>query len=546
MIKTNKISLLVCLAIGLLMRPAFTLAQTETTLREDQKSVVVLDLRVNQLIKEFVAAGFQEERFGGIKFSGPFAGTSLAQIERVYGATCLPKDITTLKQILADQRLEDFPVFSSVAWQALTNGCFLQIKMVDKATTDEVEKRWKKKGPKLKMGEFEYDIPWGQTKDDAFFAHRVDETTIEFGSKEFLQQANRNFFTDRINAAYQPSAGDPVRLILDLETRQDLLKEVIKLGKKEVPRAAYAYLRLVESLKSLTLTFSFDSENLLSLIAEANSDSDAEEFAGGVDSLLQLGKIGFGTIFSQVSRGAPDGAREPLAMFKGMVDGLGTDRSAATVKVLLKKPENFVAMLGQFTKASAEQLKVTTRKNMVREATVAVQSYAKNKKHLPFKADPERAHQSISWRVKLLPFMRNSRIARRMDMTKAAGEAPNAQFTNKMPKPFGTDGSLANVLWIKSEVDSFADVKDGTANTIMLIESPAGRPWIENKPLTVDEAVAMVKGLSEGQQLFVGLYDGSTAMVTNRIADETLRNLLSPNDGNEVDDSWKQTMEKKQ
>ena len=80
----------------------------------------------------------------------------------------------------------------------------------------------------------------------------------------------------------------------------------------------------------------------------------------------------------------------------------------------------------------------------------------------------------------------------------------------------------------------------------MLIESPAGRPWIENKPLTVDEAVAMVKGLSEGQQLFVGLYDGSTAMVTNRIADETLRNLLSPNDGNEVDDSWKQTIEKKQ
>ena len=61
MIKTKKISLLVCLAIGLLMRPAYTLAQSQTTLREDQKSVAVLDLRVDQLMKEFVAAGVDAE-----------------------------------------------------------------------------------------------------------------------------------------------------------------------------------------------------------------------------------------------------------------------------------------------------------------------------------------------------------------------------------------------------------------------------------------------------------------------------------------------------
>ena len=538
-IKTKKISLLVCLAIGLLMQPAYILAQSQTTLREDQKSVAVIDLRVDKLMKEFVAAGVNAERFSGAKLSGPFAGTSVSQVDRVYGATCLPKDISTLKQILADPNLKGFPVFSSVACQALTNGCFLQIKLVDKAVADDVEARWKKKSLNMKVGKFDHDIPWGQKEDKDFFAHRVDETTIEFGSKEYLQQADRSFFTDRLAAVYQSSAGDALRLILDLETRQQLLKEVIKLGKKEVPRPTHAYLDLVESLKSMNLGFSFGSEDLLRLVAEANGDSDAAEFAEGINSLLQLGKVGAGTLFSQISRDAPEGAREPMAMIKGMIDGLAAEQSGTTVKVLLKKPENFVAMLGQFAEVNAEHMKINNRMSLVRKVALTINSYEKIKKQLPFNSDAKDAHQSISWRVKLLPFIKKRKMASQMDLLKPASESPNTQFAEGMPKDFGTDKRLSNVLWVQSGVDTLADVKDGTANTIMLIESPEGRPWIENKPLTVDEAVAMVKGLSEGQDLVVGLYDGSVSMVTSQISEETLRNLFIPNDGNAVDNSWK-------
>ena len=538
-IKTKKISLLVCLAIGLLMQPAYILAQSQTTLREDQKSVAVIDLRVDKLMKEFVAAGVNAERFSGAKLSGPFAGTSVSQVERVYGATCLPKDISTLKQILADPNLKGFPVFSSVACQALTNGCFLQIKLVDKAVADDVEARWKKKSLNMKVGKFDHDIPWGQKEDKDFFARRVDETTIEFGSKDYLQQANRSFFTDRLNAVYQSSTGDALRLILDLETRRELLKETIKLGKKEVPRPTHAYLDLVESLKSMNLGFSFGSEDLLRLVAEANGDSDAAEFAEGINSLLQLGKVGAGTLFSQISRDAPEGAREPMAMIKGMIDGLAAEQSGTTVKVLLKKPENFVAMLGQFAEVNAEHMKINNRMSLVRKVALTINSYEKIKKQLPFNSDAKDAHQSISWRVKLLPFIKKRKMASQMDLLKPASESPNTQFAEGMPKDFGTDKRLSNVLWVQSGVDTLADVKDGTANTIMLIESPEGRPWIENKPLTVDEAVAMVKGLSEGQDLVVGLYDGSVSMVTSQISEETLRNLFIPDDGNAVDNSWK-------
>ena len=538
MIKTKKISLLVCLAIGLLMRPANTVAQSETTLREDQKSAILLDLRVGKLMEEFIAAGFQKDSLGGIKLSGPFENVSVSQIERVYGGTSLPKDLTTLSQILADPRLEDFPVFSSIALQGLTNGCFVQIKLVDKAVADEVEARWKKRSPKISMGKFSYAISWGQEEDKVFFARRIDDTTLELGTKSYLQQANRSFFTDRLNAAYKSSPDHALRLIFDLDTRREILKEIVKLEKKEVPRTAHAYLGLVESLKSVTLTFSFDTENLMSLIAEANDKSSAEEFADGIDSLLQIGKIGFGPVYKQMAQGVPESARQPLAMVKGMIDELATDRSDATVKLLVKKPENFVAMLGQFSKSSERQLAVATRQNGIQQAARAVGRYAEKKKHMPFKADPERAHQTISWRVKLLPFMSKLRLSRQMDM-KVSAKVLNRKFADKMPPNFGFGGKQATVLWIESEVDSLADVKDGAANTVMLIETPQGRPWIENKPLSVDEAVAMVKGLGDGQELFVALYDGTVSKVSNQIAEETLRNLFRPNDGNVIDGSWK-------
>ena len=539
MINTKNISLLVCLAIGLLVQPTFTWAQGGTTLREDQRAVVVLDLRIGQLIEEFVAAGFEKERFEGMQLSGPLAATSVSQVERIYGATSLPKDIETLNQIVENSLLKDFPVFPSVAWQALTNGCFLQIKFVDKPAADQVEASWKKKTPKMKMGGFNYNIPWGQKKDDAFFAQRVDEMTIEFGSKGCLLQSDRSFFTDRLNAAYQAAPQEALRLVLDLETRRDVLKNVIKLGKKEVPRTAHAYLELVEILKSVALTHSFNSENLMSLIAEANSDADAEEVAAGLSSVLQIGKVGFATVFSQISRGAPEGAKEPMAMVKGMVDGLKADQSGATVKVLVKKPENFVAMLGQFTKASLAQFEVTSRKNRIRQVALAVSNYSRANKYMPFKADAERAHPSLSWRTKLLPFIKGSRISRKMDMAKAATEAPNAQFANQMPKVFGADGALSNVMWVQSKADSLGDVTDGASNTIMVIESPQGRPWLVNKPVTIDEAVAMVKGLADGEELYVGLYDSSVSTVTSEIAESTLRSLLDPSDGNAIDASWK-------
>ena len=110
----------------------------------------------------------------------------------------------------------------------------------------------------------------------------------------------------------------------------------------------------------------------------------------------------------------------------------------------------------------------------------------------------------------------------------------------EMPEIFGPDGKVSGVSWIKSEVGGFGDLTDGSSNTIMLIENPKGGPWLENKPLTIDEAVKLVTGLTDGKELTVAFYDGSCYKISNRVPEKTLRNLFDPKDGNAVDDSWQQ------
>jgi len=54
--------------------------------------------------------------------------------------------------------------------------------------------------------------------------------------------------------------------------------------------------------------------------------------------------------------------------------------------------------------------------------------------------------------------------------------------------------------------------------------------------LSIDDAVALVSGLQDGEELVVVFYDCSTRKLTNKIDKETLMNLFDPADGNVIED----------
>ncbi len=58
---------------------------------------------------------------------------------------------------------------------------------------------------------------------------------------------------------------------------------------------------------------------------------------------------------------------------------------------------------------------------------------------------------------------------------------------------------------------------------------------MKENSLSIQEAVDLVLGLPDGQQLLVAFYDGSVQKVDNSVDKETLRNLFDPRDGNAIE-----------
>ena len=138
----------------------------------------------------------------------------------------------------------------------------------------------------------------------------------------------------------------------------------------------------------------------------------------------------------------------------------------------------------------------------------------------------------------MLPYMEENAMYEQMDLSKGPSDAPNAQFANQMPEFYGEDGKLAKVVWVQSKAIKFAQITDGSSNTIALVETDKGFPWLENSSMTQAAVIEMIEAMPEGKQFNVAMYDGSIRTMDSSIDKDTLRKLLDPQDGEVVDWDW--------
>ena len=131
-----------------------------------------------------------------------------------------------------------------------------------------------------------------------------------------------------------------------------------------------------------------------------------------------------------------------------------------------------------------------------------------------------------------MPFVEEIPIYR-LDMKKGSGEEPNKAFADKMPKVFGTDGKNSTIVFVRTEEvpKDLSDIRDGTSNTICMVEFPQGVAWLENKDVTPAQVIEMVKNLKEGESRAAAFYDGSVWTLRAGMDTELLKKLLTPSGG---------------
>ncbi len=500
-----------------------TIAQAPPQLNENQKAVISFDLRMEKMMAGSAAAGADIQPVSELPLEGDILdGLYVSDLKRIFGATSLPGDIAQIMQMGPDSELPmEF---------------FFRIQFMDSAACDLLENNIiNAEGTRTKeLGGKTFLQPPAGDGPDNMVGHRIDETTFEIGTVNYCLQPDRTFFSDRLKTTWKQVPDDAFRLAVDLETRADLIQEALAMGKQGAPPQIGPFLDLVDNFNSLVISADLEQANLLTLVINGVDEDQAEELRSGLDSLLGMAKMAGQMQLGQISKDMP----EVGTVAKNVLAALNAKREGLVVTVTIPKPEGFAQAITELQRVSQTQAKDAQRMNNFRQVALAFHNYADAYRNFPFDvAGRDGQNNDLSWRARVLPFMEENEMYDQMDMSKGPNEAPNAQFANQMPKLFGADGANSTISWIKppQPVDGFPSITDGASNTIMLLENPAGQPWLENNFLTVDEAVELVSGLKDGEELIAALYDGSTRKLTSGIDQDTLKNLFDPADGNVIE-----------
>ena len=163
-----------------------------------------------------------------------------------------------------------------------------------------------------------------------------------------------------------------------------------------------------------------------------------------------------------------------------------------------------------------------------------------------------------SWRVAILPFVEESPLYEQYHGDESWDGSSNQMLLAARPDcyacPSDTELGPAQTSYAMivgegtvggqpNEVVTLADIADGAMNTISVIEVVgAGLKWTEPRDMTVDEAIAYIthpeaSGLKHAHPGGINAVfaDGSVHFIPKTIDPQTLRNLLTRDDGQNVE-----------
>jgi hypothetical protein len=181
---------------------------------------------------------------------------------------------------------------------------------------------------------------------------------------------------------------------------------------------------------------------------------------------------------------------------------------------------------------------------------LAMQNFAlANQGRFPAAAIRKNGKPLLSWRVALLPFLdayHGARLYQRFRLDEPWDSPHNAPLLKEMPSVFAPvvsttpapDSTYYQVfvgpgaLFHEEEGTRIAQVTDGVAWTLMVVEAAEPVPWTKPEDLTYDQGGALPRlGGQFEDGFYVAFADGSARFLSREIARETLRALIMRGDG---------------
>lgn len=212
-----------------------------------------------------------------------------------------------------------------------------------------------------------------------------------------------------------------------------------------------------------------------------------------------------------------------------------------------------LALLLPAVQAAREAARRMSCRNNLKQVAIALHNYHDTYKTFPPSVINDKDGKPMhSWRTMILPFIEQQPLYDRYD-SHVPWDSPQNQGVVNVPIPVyqcpsdataGT-GPYTNYMYVVGPGGAFdgqkklslAQIRDGSSNTILLVEIPGGnKRWAEPGDITVDELMNILDGRTNHPGgIQVAMADGSVLFLDQQVDRENLRRMLNPDDGMAVE-----------
>lgn len=396
-------------------------------------------------------------------------------------------------------------------------------------------------------------LPKGDTAFPADAVRQLDGRTLAIGGNERLRAAIGAFPSDDFFASLLARhENSPIRAAGKLTW----INQTVQRDRPPVGHPVLAFAPLWEKVRTVSMGLEVDDNLLISGILDSEQPQDVS------DTLVALKVLAknYMTQFVRDEKGAQ--RRDPMeAMMLAtattratqLLDSVKVTASDNQVVVKMEIESGVIAMVEALLPAVQQARKAAKRMqstNNMKQLMLALHNYASAYSRFPSAVivDPETGVER-SWRVEILPYLDGQQpLYDQYRKDEPWDSEANLQVLNKMPDVFALPGdanktqtpyqALVNeggglTPGADGKGPKFSEFRDGTSNTVVLVETLPVVPW--TKPVDVrDEMAASEVSVRSGEGGFIAARgDGSVAFISNTI-DQAVWKALTTRAGGEV------------
>lgn len=382
---------------------------------------------------------------------------------------------------------------------------------------------------------------------NAFSYYSPDDRTIVLASEPQLQRVLALSKTSPAGPEWAADwpAGEAAAMI-DLALFNSTVGPVLKQAPPTLA-AVNSFSPLWEKTERSFFSVKLSQGLRLEALAQCGSEERAEEVNRTLEAALTLARNSLNRIADQLvaSPNLQEAAGAMLALsdlgvalIKQAEVKVADSEVRLQCQVAVDVADTAVALLTPAVIAARSAARRSQSMNNLKYLIAAMQKYAEVHKHFPAAViigpDGKTSH---SWRVELLPYLGEEPLYKQYKMDEPWDSENNKRVLEQMPSVFRHPAADPNdkdasyfavtgepTIFPGEKASRFAEIRDGTSNTIALVEAQRPIPWTKPEDIPYDPAKPLPKlGGYEPETFNAAFADGSVRSISQGIDAALLR-----------------------